>query len=83
MRQITLELSLDYLALDETKIDQSFSTIQFCIKGYEVRARRDKDKHGCGLMEFVKNGFISKEHETKQSDSVCSEFTIGLQTQTI
>ena len=38
---------------------------------YEVRARRDIDKHGGGLIEFVKNGFISirlKEYETKQSE---------------
>ena len=46
------------------------------------KSSRDRDKHGGGLIEFVKNGFISKrlkEHETKQSESesVCSEFTIA------
>ena len=46
LREIILELSLDYLVLSETKIDQSFPTAQFYIKGYEVRARRDRDKHG-------------------------------------
>ena len=72
LREIILELLLDYLVLSETKIDQSFPTAQFYIKGYEVRARRDRDKHGGGLIEFVKNGFISKrfkEYETKQSES--------------
>ena len=80
LREIILELSLDYLVLSETKIDQSFPTAQFYIKGYEVRARRDRDKHGGGLIEFVKNGFISKrlkEYETKQSESICSELTIA------
>ena len=79
LREIILELSLNYLVLSETKIDQSFPTAQFYIKGYEVRARRDRDKHGGGLIEFVKNGFISKrlkEYETKQSESICSELTI-------
>ena len=80
LREIILELSLDYLVLSETKIDESFPTAQFFIKGYEVRARRDRDKHGGGLIEFVKNGFISKrikEYEAKQSESICSELTIA------
>ena len=66
LREIILELSFDYLALSETKIDQSLPTAQFYIKGYEVRARRDK--HGGRLIEFVKNGYISKnlkEYEAK------------------
>ena len=78
LREIILELSFYYLVLSETKIDQSFHTAQFYMKGYEVRARRDRDKHMDGLIEFVKNGFISKrfkEYETKQSESICSEFT--------
>ena len=80
LREIILELSLDYLVLCETKIDESFPTAQFYIKGYEVRIRRDRDKHGGGLIEFLKNGFISKrlkEYETKQSESICSELTIA------
>ena len=61
-------------------MDESFPTAQFYIKGYEVRARRDRDQHGGGLTKFVKNGFISKrfkEYETKQSESICSELTIA------
>ena len=80
LRKIILELSLDCLVLSETKSEESFPTAQFYIKGYEVRGRRDRDKHGSGLIEFVKNGFISKrlkEYETKQSERICSEFTIA------
>ena len=80
LREIILELSLDYLVLSETKIGESFPAAQFYIKGNKVRARRDRDKHGGGLIEFVKNGFISKrlkEYETNQSKSICSEFTIA------
>ena len=46
LRGIILELSLDYLVLSETNIDQSFTTVQFYIKLYEVRARRDRNRHG-------------------------------------
>ena len=80
LREIILGLSLDYLVLSETKIDESFPTAQFYIKGYEVRAKRDRDKHGGSLIKFVKNGFISKrlkEYETKQSESICSELNIA------
>ena len=38
------------------------------------------DKQGDRLIEFVKNVLISdrnKEYETKQSESICSEFTIA------
>ena len=28
--------------------------------GYEIRARRDRHKHGGGLIEFVRQGFICK-----------------------
>ena len=53
LRKIILELSLDYLLLSKTKIDQNIPTRQFYIKGYKVRARSDRDKQG-GLIEFVK-----------------------------
>ena len=59
-REVILELSVDYLVLSEAKIDQSFPTAQFYTKGYEVRARKDRDKHGGRLIEFVKNDFTSK-----------------------
>ena len=70
LREIILELSLDYFVLSETKIDQSFPTGQFYIKGYEVR---DRDKYGGSLIDFVENAFISKrlkEYETKQYQSL-------------
>ena len=49
LREIILELSLDYYVLSETKIDQSFPTGQFYIKGYEVR---DRDKYGGQFNRF-------------------------------
>ena len=40
-RVIMKTLSLDYLILNETKIDESFLTAQFNVEGYEIRARHD------------------------------------------
>ena len=45
-REIIPELSINYLVLSETKIDQSFPKTQIYIKGYEVRTRRDRNQHG-------------------------------------
>ena len=71
-------LSLDYLILSETKIDESFLTSQFNVEGYEIRARRDRNKFGGGLVEFVRRGLICKrlrDYEPKYSECLCSELT--------
>ena len=70
-------LSLDYLILGETKIDESFPTSQINVEGYEIRARRDRDKLGGDLIEFVRRGLICKrlrDYEPKYSECLCSEF---------
>ena len=41
---------LDYLIVSETELDNSFPSTQFHINGYKVRARRDRDKNGGGLI---------------------------------
>ena len=41
-------LSLDYLILSETKIDESFPTAQFNAESYEIRVGRDRNKYGGG-----------------------------------
>ena len=60
LRIIFKGLSLDYFVLSEIKLDESFPTAQFTLEGYEIRSRKDRDKYGRGLIEFVKNGFICK-----------------------
>ena len=54
-------LSLDYLILSETKIDGSFPTSQFNVEDYEIKARRDRDEYGGGLIEFVRRGLTCKD----------------------
>ena len=51
--EILKDLPLDYLVISETNLDESFSNSQFKLNGYEVRARRDRYKHGSGLIEFA------------------------------
>ena len=73
-------LQLDYFVLSETKLDDSFPFAQFYIENFEIRNRRDRDKNGGGLIEFVRKGFITKkikEYETKVSEIIASEFTIS------
>ena len=70
---------LGYLVISETKLDESFPNSQFKLNGYEVRARRDRHKHGGGLIKFVRQGFICKrlkKYEPNYSECICSEFTI-------
>ena len=47
------DLPLDYIVISETKLDESFPNSQFKLSGYEVRARRDRHKHGGGLIVFL------------------------------
>ena len=68
--------SLDCSILSETKIDESFTTAQFNVEGYEIRARHDRDKYGGGLIKFVRRGLICKrlrDYEPKHSNCLCSE----------
>ena len=47
---------------------------------YEIRNRRDRDKNGGGLIEFVRKGFIIKrlkDYETKTCETIYSEFTVS------
>ena len=49
---------LDYVVISKTKLDSSFPLAQCHSNNYEVRARRDRNKNGDGLIESVKKGFI-------------------------
>ena len=53
-------IPLDYLVLSETKLDESFPNAQFNLDGYELRARRERDENGGGLIMLVKRGIICK-----------------------
>ena len=80
-KEIMSGRSLDYFLVSETKLDSSFPSAQFHINEYEVRVRRDRDKNGGGLIEFVRKGFICKrlkKIEPKSSEVIYSEFIISV-----
>ena len=58
LRLIIHDVPIDYFIISETKLDNSFPNAQLAINNYEIRARRDRDKNGGGLIEFVRKGFI-------------------------
>ena len=74
------DIPLDYFVSSETKLDKSFPTAQFHIPGYEIRARKDRNTYGGGLIKYVKKGVICKriqKLEMLTHESVCSELTIA------
>ena len=80
LREFLKHIPLDYFVLSETKLDNSFPCAQFQIFIYEIKARRDENKYGGGLIEFVKKGLIFKRLricETVNSECICSELTIS------
>ena len=80
LRDILKHISLDSFVLSETKLDNSFPCAQFQIFDYERRARRNRNKYGGGLIEFIKKGLICKRlktFETVNSEWICSELTIS------
>ena len=68
-----------YFVLAETKRDKSFPSSQFVIDQYEIRTRRDRNKNGVGLTEYVGKGLICKALEDTlnlNSETILSEITI-------
>ena len=80
VREVIGKVSLDYFVISETKLDESFPSAQCNISNYEIRNRRDRDKNGGGLIEFVRKGFVTKrlkDYETQICETICSEFTVS------
>ena len=68
-----------YFVLAETKLDESFPNSQFVIDQYEIRTRRDRNKDGGGLIEYVRKGLICKALKdivNLNSEIILSEITI-------
>ena len=54
------EISLIYLWISETKIDNSFSISQFTMTGYSIPFRLDRTSHGGGILLFVREDIPCK-----------------------
>ena len=62
LRNFFQDPPLAYLVLSETKLDSSFPAAQFHIPGYQIRARRDQNKYGGGVIKYVKKGVICQKN---------------------
>ena len=79
MRQVFGALSLDCFVLAETKISDEFPNAQFLLENYETRNRKDRAKHGGGLIEYVRKRLFHKTmqiFQTKESESIFSKISI-------
>ena len=59
LRKIISHTDIDLISITETKIDASFPDAQFFSENY-LTFRRDRNKHGGGILTFVKNGLLIK-----------------------
>ena len=78
-REILTKFSPDYFVLAETKLDESFPTGQFYINNYEIRTRKDRDRNGGGLIEYVRKGVVCKQLNNfgiNNNEIISSELTI-------
>ena len=80
LRLIIHDVPLNYFVISEAKLDNGFPNAELKINNYEIRARRDRDKHGGGLIEFVRKGLICKrlrKYESLNIEVICSEVIIS------
>ena len=71
----------DYLAISETKLDDSFPNAQFAIEGYQI-FRQDYSNSSRGILVYIRSDLAHRrltnlEHNADGIDSLCLEITIG------
>ena len=48
--------NVDILMVSETKLDNTFTTAQFQIEGFQEPIRIDRNKNGGGIMIYIRDG---------------------------
>ena len=64
---------MDYFWISETIFDKSFPDAQFKHHEYEVRTRRDRDKHEDDIIFICEK---QREYKPNFSEYTCSEFAV-------
>ena len=82
LRHVLSESQLDIVAISETKLSDEFPDGQFIIDGYcnPAQFRKDRNKHGGGLVVYVKTGIPVKRVkalEPANLEIICIEITIA------
>ena len=60
LRILVCQFLPHYLVISETKLNKEFPNAQSIMSDYEIKSRRDRNKHGGGLLEFIRKGLICK-----------------------
>ena len=58
LREIIKFLELDYFVISETKSMKAFHHGNLLMYNIEIRARKDRNCHSSGWLEFFRKGFI-------------------------
>ena len=78
---ILKQTGVEIVTVSETKLSEEFPDSQFFIDGYTFPAyRRDRNKHGGGLIVFTKKDLITKrkkEFESTDLEVICLELSIS------
>ena len=59
--KLFIEDKLDVLVVTETKIDDSYPTSQFGIKGFGTPFRHDRNKYGGGVLVYIREHLPCRE----------------------
>lgn len=59
--KLRVQVNIDILILTETNLDNTFPTQQFDIAGYISPGRQDRNRHGGGILIYIKEDIPSKE----------------------
>ena len=71
LRHVLNQTGIEIDAISETKFCSDFPDAQFQGDGYVYPPyRKDRTKHGGGIMEFAKNNLITKRKQEFESDSI-------------
>ena len=59
--KLLVERNIHVLVITESKLDETFSTKQFCMDGYSKPFQKDRNKNGGGVMIINRDDIASKE----------------------
>ena len=59
--KLIVQKTLDILVIVETKTDKSFPQKQFSIDGFSIPYRLDRNRHGGGVMIYVRDDIPSRK----------------------
>ena len=79
LRLLIHVVPLDYLAISETKLDDSLPNAQLTMNIYKIRAWGYREKDG-GLIELVRKGIICKrlkKYDLLKLEVICSKVKIS------